>query len=107
MKWNREVFQKWERLRFIFCLTLAFFSLTWLRPVWNRLTLNQWMEIALGAVILNLLFLIGPALEHLMQEKGWDTSIIRLLLFIGGTFLSVAVIFFHIAGLHEVVIGVD
>jgi hypothetical protein len=106
MKW-KKTFLTWEGFRLLFLAILGTETILCLRPVWNRLDVQDWMHMAVGAVILNILFLLGPAVETVLGLEGWKMVMLRCALFALGTCLCMLAVFFYIGGLHEIYLGRD
>jgi len=107
MRWNKKTFLAWEGLRVLFLIIFGFETIKGLRPVWSRLPVQEWLHIGAGAVILNILFLLGPVAETVLHFEGWRRIVLRCVLFALGTYLCMLAVFLYIGGLHEVLIGRD
>jgi hypothetical protein len=105
MKWDRTVFIAWEKLRALFLCLLAAASLWGLSPVWSRLDPKQWVQIVIAALIVNILFMLGPLVDCMTSLSGAKRVVLRFALFAGGTVISLFFIFVYTAGLHEVYLG--
>ncbi len=81
---------RWESLRIIYnCLLVAlslFFTL--FADPDNFRDPEFWMFLALGAVVTNLLFLLGPAIDGYLTWYGIWTAPIALFMFLAGTCLT-------------------
>lgn len=106
MKWSPETFIAWEKLRVVFLLILTVVSLRGLAPIRTMLHPLEWTAIGFGAVLLNILFLLGPVTESIVNLRGFKHYILRCCLFVSGTTATVLVVMFIIGQFHEIHIGV-
>lgn len=82
----RQTFLAWERLRVLYAILLAMLTVLLAGPDLLRLrTLGLIVE---GAIVANLCYFAGPALETYVRWLGYHGKWFRWLLFVGGTCLT-------------------
>ena len=89
----RSIFLRWERLRPLYNLILAAVVLF---PSGGRLELPEvgaLLELAVGAVLANLCYLAGPVAETYLAWLGLRTRWVTAGLFLGGTIVSLPLVF--------------
>ncbi len=82
-------FFAWEKLRLLYnaILTVLVFDFEvnhgWPRDIWF------WLQVAVGALLANVCFCVGPVVENYLRLLGRTGSLARLILFCLGTLLAV------------------
>lgn len=81
------VIVRWETFRIIYNIFLVFVCLcfTALADPANFLDPEFWMFLALGALLTNLVFFLGPAFDGYLTWYGFWTAPVAVLLFLAGT----------------------
>jgi hypothetical protein len=85
----RGVFIAWEKLRITYVAVLALVTVLILE-ICGRLTARILFVIVEGALVANVLYFAGPAVEAYLRWLGYHRQWPRWLMFIAGTLLSIA-----------------
>lgn len=91
----KNVFLAWERLRIAYIILLGLFTALIAAP-----TMTEPRTILLiveGAVIANVCFFAGPAVETYVRWLGYDRDWVRKFLFAGGTLFTMLLVLFTFA----------
>jgi uncharacterized protein YjbI with pentapeptide repeats len=84
----RSVFLAWEKLRIAYLILLALITVL-LTGVTGIMNLRLLRLIVLGAVVANLAYYAGPAIETYVRWLGYNRAWPRWGMFIGGTLISI------------------
>lgn len=96
----RRVMVRWELLRVVYCGVLVPFVLLVsfaLQPAAAG-TLSYWGAVAVGGIVANLCYLVGPAMEVYAVALGIAHPLVCVVLFLAGTFLTAGLAVMCIAG---------
>lgn len=83
----RKTFLAWEKLRVIYVVLLGIWTLILVGP-FGLTNLPTLRLIVLGAVLANVLYFAGPTIETYIRWLGYRRLWPRVLMFLGGTLLS-------------------
>ncbi len=84
----RRVFLAWEKLRILYVIILALVTVL-LTGVTGVLNLGLLRLILLGAVVANVAYFAGPAIETYVRWLGYNRAWPRWVMFIGGTLIAI------------------
>jgi hypothetical protein len=83
----RKTFLAWEKLRVIYVVLLGIWTLILVGP-FGLTSFPILRLIVLGAVLANVLYFAGPTIETYIRWLGYRRLWPRVLMFLGGTLLS-------------------
>lgn len=98
----KTILLKWERYRLVYNLALVATTVfTGLAFEVSPLSVEFWFVLVAGALMANLLFMLGPSLDGYSQVAGFRHPIIGLFVFGCGTLVAVSLAALTVASLGE------
>jgi hypothetical protein len=85
----RSVFLAWEKLRPFYLIILALVTVVFLAGANGLQNFRLWQLVIPGALVANVLYFAGPAMETYVRWLGYNRGWPRWLMFVGGTVLSI------------------
>lgn len=93
----KNIFIAWEKLRILYIIILTVETLyIILSMIKDIFFLELWLYIIIGAIIANILYLLGPITEYYFYWLGVKHIAIRITLFISGLLLAIFLTFLYL-----------